>query len=145
MQGCWLDVVAMVCFLARQMALKVKASLLTLPYELCSARPLLVPGKLAQVAHSRRVLGNHRSKADAFSSSVNPEAHSAIRRVSCFSYQTRDGDGVVRPFGCRRMDCNALCQGSRYTHLIECVEPWATGGVEGRRPFGAVGGSVPHL
>jgi hypothetical protein len=56
------------------MALKVKASLLTLPYELCSARPLLVPGKLAQVAHSCRVLGNHGSKADAFSSSVNPEA-----------------------------------------------------------------------
>jgi hypothetical protein len=66
----------------------VRSSLLTLPYELCGARPLLVPGKLAQATRSCRVLGNGRSKADAFSSSVNPEVHSAIRRTY-FLYQTR--------------------------------------------------------
>jgi hypothetical protein len=47
-----------------------------------------VPGKLAQATRSCRVLGNGRPKADAFSSSVNPEVHSAIRRTY-FLYQTR--------------------------------------------------------
>ena len=55
---------------------------------LCLAHPLLVPGKLAQATRSCRVLGNGGWKADAFSSSVNPEDHSAIRRAY-FLYQMR--------------------------------------------------------
>jgi hypothetical protein len=67
----------------------VRASLLTLPYELSGARPLLVPRKLAHATRSCRVLGNGRSKADAFSSSVNPEVHSAAIQRVYFLYLTQ--------------------------------------------------------
>ena len=76
----------------------VRAPLLTLPYGLCNARPLLVPGKFAQATHSHRVLGNQRSKADALSSLANPEVHSAS--YPYFLYQTRlakiPGTGALR-------------------------------------------------
>jgi hypothetical protein len=91
MQRRWLDAVAMIRYLTRWLAPQGESFIASLPYyELCNARPLLVPGKLAQATRtcSCRVWGNSRSKADAFSCSVNPEAHSAIRRVY-FLYPTR--------------------------------------------------------
>jgi hypothetical protein len=49
-------------------------SLPTLPCRICNARPLLVPGKLAQATRSSTAAGNEISKADAPSSLVNLSA-----------------------------------------------------------------------
>jgi hypothetical protein len=51
--------------------LKVGSFLLILLYQLCNARPLLVPGKSVQAVRSCRVAGNKISRTDMFSTLVH--------------------------------------------------------------------------
>jgi hypothetical protein len=84
MRRCRLDAGVLLSFSTRRWPLKVRASLVTLPHQLCAARPLLEPGKSAHATRGCGVAGQQISKADAFCSSVNPKPHAAARKVSIF-------------------------------------------------------------
>ena len=60
--------------------LTVRASFATLPCQVCNTCPLLEPGKLAHAMHSCGVAADKRTRTDALSTSVHPEAHSATQR-----------------------------------------------------------------
>jgi hypothetical protein len=81
MQRCWIALGVLINFSTPPMAM-VRVSLLPPPYQLCHARSLPDPRKLAQaMMHSSRVAGNKQSNADMLPSSINPPPPLAAQKA----------------------------------------------------------------